>query len=77
MWSPFRLFIPLPRTGPSAGHPKFFQYLSVIFLKVGNDRNAFLPSRRLGVTCPAFDYFFSLRATGRHSDPSNQALAIR
>ena len=26
-------------------------------LKVRNDRNAFLSSRRLGVTCPAFDYF--------------------
>jgi hypothetical protein len=26
MWSRFRLFIHLAKTGPSAGHPKFFQW---------------------------------------------------
>ena len=35
MWSRFRLSIHLPKTDPSAGHPKFFQYLSVIFSRYG------------------------------------------
>ena len=40
MWSRFRLFIHLPKTGPSAGHPNFFQYLSVIFCPLETLRTA-------------------------------------
>ena len=59
MWSRFKLFIHLPNTAPSSGHPTLFQYLSVIFWSMRNNRYAFLPSRSLGIACSAF-YHFSL-----------------